>query len=385
METSFQSSALNGVRRGDQQVFRPVATIADRNPPARHSPNDFISPASPRLPVVHEPRWLPDNSVTSQKPIGCPARLAGTPSDREVRDKKADLELLKAIVNSSIFKEFEHAFTEATGLPVALRPVESFQLSFHNGKNQGPFCTLMARENRTCGACLRMQAQAAETAVEKSRTTVCYAGLCETVVPLRLGKRLIGYLWTGQTFLSKPNEPKFRRVAKLLASWGMKLDQKVLREAYFQTRVVSNKQHAAAAKLLGIFAEHLAMMSNQILLQRENAEPPMISRAKNFIRDHYAENLRLSQVARFVNTSPFYFCKLFKRNTGLNFCKYLSLLRIESSKHLLNNPQLRVSEIAYDAGFQSLTHFNRVFRNTVGQSPTEYRHKTQNGDSVTRR
>jgi len=46
---------------------------------------------------------------------------------------------------------------------------------------------------------------------------------------------------------------------------------------------------------------------------------------------------------------------------------------VEKAKNLLLNPNLRVSEIAYEVGFQSLTHFNRVFKKTVGESPTEFR------------
>jgi AraC-like DNA-binding protein len=64
---------------------------------------------------------------------------------------------------------------------------------------------------------------------------------------------------------------------------------------------------------------------------------------------------------------------MFKKATGINFTDYLSRVRIEKAKNLLLNPNLRVSEIAYEVGFQSLTHFNRVFKRVVGQSPTEYR------------
>ena len=46
-----------------------------------------------------------------------------------------------------------------------------------------------------------------------------------------------------------------------------------------------------------------------------------------------------------------------------------------SAKNLLLNPNLRISEIAYQVAFQSLTHFNRVFKKTVGESPTEFREK----------
>jgi AraC-like DNA-binding protein len=74
-----------------------------------------------------------------------------------------------------------------------------------------------------------------------------------------------------------------------------------------------------------------------------------------------------------MHVSTFYFCKMFKKATGLTFTDYLSRVRVEKAKALLLNPHLRISEIAYDVGFQSLTHFNRMFRKIVGQSPTVYR------------
>jgi len=83
--------------------------------------------------------------------------------------------------------------------------------------------------------------------------------------------------------------------------------------------------------------------------------------------------LSLGQVAKAVNMSTFYFCKMFKKITGINFTDYLSRVRIEKAKNLLLNPNLRISEIAYEVGFQSLTHFNRVFKKITGQSPTQYR------------
>jgi AraC-like DNA-binding protein len=166
---------------------------------------------------------------------------------------------------------------------------------------------------------------------------------------------------------------------KLLSSWGVELDETVLRRAYFETPVVSREQHSAAVKLLTIFAEHLEILSNQIVIQQDNAEPPAITKAKEFIREHHTEDLSLPQVAQFVHADRFHFCRMFKRATGLNFTQFVSRVRIERSKNLLINPQLRVSEIAYEAGFQSLTHFNRVFQKIIGQSPTEYRLKLQQG------
>jgi AraC-like DNA-binding protein len=64
---------------------------------------------------------------------------------------------------------------------------------------------------------------------------------------------------------------------------------------------------------------------------------------------------------------------VFKKATGINFTDYVSRVRIEKAKNLALNPNLRISEIAFEVGFQSLTHFNRVFKRITGVSPTSYR------------
>jgi YesN/AraC family two-component response regulator len=207
----------------------------------------------------------------------------------------------------------------------------------------------------------------------------CQVGLCDTAVPVRLGDQLVAFLHTGQVFRKKPTAAQFERVAKLTQEWGVDVDMAQLRKAYFNTRVLSPKEHEAMVKLLQIFAQHLSMVSNQIVVQKQNAEPPVITRAKEYIREHQTEDISLGQVAKAVNTSTFYFCKMFKKVTGINFTDYVSRVRIENAKNLLLNPNLRVSEIAYEVGFQSLTHFNRVFKKIIGQSPTDYRAKLSHG------
>lgn len=281
--------------------------------------------------------------------------------------------LTQTLARSKIYQDYERAFSETTGLPVALRPVESWQLPHHGRRKENRFCSLMATRSRACAACLQVQQTLSETAVHEPQTVVCQLGLSDTAVPVRLGERVIGYLQTGQVFLRKPTEAQFRRTLKLCQDWGIEVDERTLREAYFGTRILSAREHEAMVKLLAIFAQHISLLSNQIVVQRENAEPPVVTRAKQYIQEHQAEDLSLGQVARAVNTSTFYFCKMFKKITGINFTDYVSRVRIEKAKNLLLNPNLRISEIAYEVGFQSLTHFNRVFKKILGQSPTDYR------------
>jgi AraC-like DNA-binding protein len=79
------------------------------------------------------------------------------------------------------------------------------------------------------------------------------------------------------------------------------------------------------------------------------------------------------KIAKAVNVSANYFSTLFKQATGLNFADYVARVRVEKAKNLLQNPNLRISEIAFDVGFQSLSQFNRSFRRIAGVSPKEYR------------
>jgi YesN/AraC family two-component response regulator len=66
---------------------------------------------------------------------------------------------------------------------------------------------------------------------------------------------------------------------------------------------------------------------------------------------------------------------MFKKATGLTFTDYLGRVRVERAKGLLLDPNRRISEVAYEVGFGSLTHFNRIFRKLVGESPTDYRER----------
>ena len=281
--------------------------------------------------------------------------------------------LIDALANSSIYHEYERAFNETTGLPLALRPVESWQLPHHGRRNENDFCAIMAGKSRTCAACLRTQQRLAEGAPEKPATVNCDFGLCDSAVPIRLGDQLVGFLQTGQVFRKKPTTAQFDRVATLAAELGIETGRAELKDAFLKTRVVGPRQHEAVLQLLTIFAQHLSMMCNQIVIQEQNSEPPVITKARQFILEHQTEDISLGDVARAVNTSTFYFCKMFKKVTGINFTHYLSRVRIEKARNLLLNPNLRISEIAFEVGFQSLTHFNRVFKKIVGQSPTDYR------------
>ena len=71
-------------------------------------------------------------------------------------------ELIDRLACSEIYKDYERAFAETTGLPLTLRPVGDFHLAHHGERRENPFCALMAEHNRTCAACLDAQQKATD-------------------------------------------------------------------------------------------------------------------------------------------------------------------------------------------------------------------------------
>jgi AraC-like DNA-binding protein len=106
---------------------------------------------------------------------------------------------------------------------------------------------------------------------------------------------------------------------------------------------------------------------------RNRAEPVAIWKARKYIEEHSREELSLTKVARAVNMNANHLSENFKQVTGVNFVEYVARSRFNTACDLLRHGNLRTSEIAFAAGFQSLSQFNRVFKKLSGKSPTQYR------------
>ena len=244
-------------------------------------------------------------------------------------------EILDQLSRSKVCQDFERSFCEMTELPVRLRPLQYLD-SANDGEHYGQEL------------------------------------LKVIAVPVRLGDKIIGVLQTGQATFENPTVEHFDNWEKQAQGAGVKyLDR--AKYAFVHSLVLSRSRYEAMAQLLEIFAEQLSSIANQIVIQQNESEPYRVRLARAFISRHLAENVNLSDVAKETHVSTFYLCKIFKKATGLTFVEFRNRLRIESAKKLLLNQNLRVSEIAYAVGFQSLTQFNRLFRRVVGRSPTGFR------------
>lgn len=92
-----------------------------------------------------------------------------------------------------------------------------------------------------------------------------------------------------------------------------------------------------------------------------------------FIDAHYMEELSMKSVARAMNYSDAYFCKLFKQCFQVNFSTYINAYRIEKAKQMIKNPRISIKDIGTACGYTDANYFTRVFKRTTGQTPSEYR------------
>lgn len=284
----------------------------------------------------------------------------------------ANKQLIDTLLRSHLFRDYEGVFTKATGLALALRPLEYWQLEHHQKTNENRFCALLAQQPATLAVCLQSHADIIRHTGTKPCTETCPFGLTETAVPVRLGEKTIGFLRIGQVLRRSAIQSDKRRVAAQLAECGVPFTAGI-RKAWEATTIIPKDKYGATARLLTFFAEQLSALVTQIVLEKQNAEPLLVRKAREYIRLHKMEPLSLTTVAQASGASVFHFCKVFKKTTGLRFTDYVGRVRLEDAKTQLLNPNRRVSEIAYDVGFQSLTQFNRVFKRVFGQSPSEFR------------
>jgi AraC-like DNA-binding protein/ligand-binding sensor protein len=270
---------------------------------------------------------------------------------------------------------YEAAFRKATGVTLKVVPPLGPKAGFGFDCSGNPFCGLAASTPAGCNACLETEGRALRMTARKlsQHQVYCFAGLTIVTVPVLIGGRHVATLLSGQVFRREPTERDFKLVLKMIgadlpADWERKA-----RKAYFETPVLAPDRLQAAIQLLNVFAQYFADFASRQVIATSHVEPRAVTDAKQFVQNHVEDTISLEEVVRHVHLSRFYFCKLFKKATGMTLTEYVARVRVEKAKTLLVDPSLRISEIVFASGFGSIPRFNSVFKRFVGIPPTEYR------------
>lgn len=129
---------------------------------------------------------------------------------------------------------------------------------------------------------------------------------------------------------------------------------------------------ASCQQIAEALASLTTCLARSVEKTQTNLSSETVRKAIAFIQDNYHDDLTLSKVAGVVYLSPYYFSRLFKRTTGMNFTRYLTKVRIDAAKQLLKKGDRTVKEIAMEVGYTDPRYFSSVFKKVVGVSPSDY-------------
>lgn len=108
--------------------------------------------------------------------------------------------------------------------------------------------------------------------------------------------------------------------------------------------------------------------------EKESEESvPFVKEAKEYVEEHYTENLTVKEVAGIIGISSGYLSTMFNQSMGQSFVDYLNQLKINHACVYLEQNYLKVYEIAYKVGFQDEKYFTKVFKKIKGITPKEYK------------
>lgn len=270
-------------------------------------------------------------------------------------------------LNKDLLLSFFKDFHTLTGIKIALFTESGKELLSYPEKHC-PFCEYI-RSNRdgnlNCEISNENAFKRCQTA-KKLEIYHCHAGLIETVAPLIDNGVIIGYIMFGQ-ITDNPNEDSLRESLQnvLLKYQNTKND--------FSTELThisykSTEQIHATAKILEACTFYV-LYSNMISLRSEN----FIKNLNQFLLSHLSEDLSVNRLTYEFNISKNKLYDTCANYLSTGIAEHIKNLRINEAKRLLHETDLPVYEIADRVGFNDYNYFCRIFKKETGLPAKKYR------------
>lgn len=272
-------------------------------------------------------------------------------------------------------RQQQAAFTCATGLALALVPARPEPLK-RGGKAAGSvFCVEGCMGGQSGELCQRMFVNATRRAAGAAGPVqyCCPTGLVKIIAPVMIAGQHVGSVVAGPFSRQSLDEAAFARLKKRLEATGYEMKVNRLRTSWRFSPTISSERGRALASMVHLFAQYLSECGGRLVREAEDTQSPLLRRIEAVLHDSRDQSISVRELAGRVSLSPCRFCKVFKKQTGVTFTEYRVRRRIARAQELLRNPHLRISEVAFEAGFDSIQYFNRAFRRVTGCSPSAFR------------
>lgn len=232
-----------------------------------------------------------------------------------------------------------------------------------------PFCQIIRSSAEGIQACHACDRSACAAASRRSSAYIyrCHAGLTEAIMPLWVGKALVGYLLFGHAFAYENEEAGWQIIQKCCESYPV--DKEKLRASLSGCPHVSDEYILSAAHILHATASFLVMQQMAAL-----KEDSLAARMDAFLNTHFCEDITAATVCQQLGIGRSRVYKLSNQLYGCGISEHIRTLRIQKAKSLLtDHPQMRIADIATECGFSDYNYFIAVFSSLVGISPGAYR------------
>lgn len=285
---------------------------------------------------------------------------------------------IEVVRESPVFVEFSRAFRKLSSLPlnlVSALPLES-RVCFACDGRENSFCAKITATPVGADACLRIQNDGRARAHHHAMpaATRCFSGLIDLYVPVVVHGHHAATLVSGQVAQRKLTPSDFKPVADLLKKWRLHNEAGKIRRALLASNTVDYFTIDACLEVLKLFALELSRAWEQLVSLPKVKISNSVQKGLDLVRERFTDpKLDMKTAAKTIGLNHFYFCKIFKKEAGVGFLEYLNRERVRNAQKLLANPGVRIKEIVYKSGFQSIATFNRVFKKHSGVSPSRYR------------
>lgn len=176
--------------------------------------------------------------------------------------------------------------------------------------------------------------------------------------------------------VEKMRDVRGAEILELVCSCGILFLSQIEIQERTQAGAAFREKCDQCASLEGLFGQLKALQKEYITKMRvkhENDAERPVRLAKQYIQNHYSEQITQEEVSEFVGLSTAYFSVQFKKAEGEGFAKYLIRVRIEQAKILLRESNYSISDICRKVGYNDLKHFTHTFEKATGVKPSVYR------------
>lgn len=285
-------------------------------------------------------------------------------------------------------KNIVYDFSHSTELATVLVDIQGNEISERS--NFSDFCNKIREDSTYFQICKNCDRTGGINSLKEKKITcyTCHAGLVDFSVPVIQNGNLLGFIQCGQAKIDSHNQPNIEQYKNSLLSQSSNL-----RILHNKIRSVSSSKIDSSMNIISRLVNHDInqilknideddlLSSNEIQTIKSLNYQFHITEAQEFIKKNLHASVSLEHVSHHVNLTPQYFCRIFKKNTGMGFSDYVNNQKVFRADKLLCEGKLSIEEVAKASGFGSSSYFIKQFKKHFNMTPKEYQLFIKNGEN----